>query len=672
MANNHKTVQDTSYSIKLGPTFSRIFGRRTKTSKPINRLFLAEDVKVRSISAQVCEQPLHRCQSSKSLKQPTLSEFEFKSNQQSRVSFNTNLSRNRSISKNKKKIKTKNESNDDIIRHFNEQKRLLRELLAQHKSSLVLPSVDVIKQILLEVLQREPQLQIKHFEQTVIETIEQELQKISSKPIDNQTITQLEHILSRILDKSFHSINETNQTLLTNLFIEQKQMLIEALTQQQQTSSIDCLRQALIAAFNEYHSASTSSILTTNIPQVNQQIEIHVDLKRTRNDVAFRQQRDTIVANRYFRESIREWSNVRSISTLISNIQESGSNPIEYAWLLFFWIGKYIRYGSHCRKNSLEDILQHRLASTNGFVDFYQQCCSLLNIQCLIIEGSVKQNDNFQQISHRWNAIIIDENTYLIDVTWSIIAGRLHELADFYFLMSPEEFIYTHFSKDYQLLEPKLTEVDFRNLPLMKSNYFRLNLNLLSPKQIFNQITENLFQISLKIPAYVDLIASLQIKNLEYPSLLHTLCQHDVDQIDRINCFFAPPTNGLYEIILYAKTIAETDYQETIYMELNVTNIHRSITFPIRSSSFIRNKCILIEPFRRLVQRNERLVFHMKIPNAISVKIKNGHDVLVPNDNEYENNILKKQIQIQGDIHICARWNEKIEKFSTICIFHMI
>ena len=206
----------------------------------------------------------------------------------------------------------------------------------------------------------------------------------------------------------------------------------------------------------------------------------------------------------------------------------------------------------------------------------------------------------------------------------------------------------------------------------MKSNYYRLNLNLLSPKQAFNQINENLFRISLKTPAYVDLIASLQINHFEYPSHLHTLCQRDPYQTDIINCYFAPPSNGPYEILIYAKTHNEMKYQETISMRLNVNNLYQTITFPLRSHLFFKYQCILIEPFRRLVEVNERIWIFLKIPDAQMIKILNGDQLILPNTDEYQNDFLKKEIFVRGDIRICARWNDKARKFSTICMFHMI
>jgi hypothetical protein len=107
-------------------------------------------------------------------------------------------------------------------------------------------------------------------------------------------------------------------------------------------------------------------------------------------------------------------------------------------------------------------------------------------------------------------------------------------------------------------------------------------------------------------------------------------------------------------------------------MKLNVLNLIQTITFPIIYTVFIEYKCILIEPFRRLLQENEYVTMSMKIPNAKIVKIKNGDDFIVPNKDEYQNGLLKKDIYVQGDIYVCARWDDRTDQISTICVFNMI
>lgn len=557
-----------------------------------------------------------------------------------------------------------NNENHERMRLFDEQRGSLIQLFEQLLNRITFPSTDKIKEMAIEILQSQQEIFLKEFKHSFTQTVQQELEKM--RPNQHN---QIEQLVTETTDKCLSSFNRS--------FMEQKQALIEALTQQPAISSIDLIKRALLDALNESNPPSviTNNTTATNLTKprsLSTDIIIIADRNQTRIDASFRQQRDTIIANRYLRDGIRHWSHIRSIPSLIKTIQEYCTNDMESAWLLYYWIGRNIHYDHHCDNHTFQSTFDHRIGSSQGFAHFYTECCSLLNIPCFQIEGYTRQNDLFEHCSHVWNGIRLDGYTHLIDSAWGACGDHSQEFEDFYFLTSPEEFIYTHFSMDFQLLQPTISKEKFLHLPLMKSNYYRLNINLLSPKQAFNQIHGNLLTISLRTPAYVDIAGSLQVNRIEYPSHLHTLCQRDPFQNDIINCYFAPPSNGPYEILIYAKTHHEMKYQETISMRLNVNNLGQTISFPLRSQLFLKFQCILIEPFRRLVEENERFSLSMKIPDAQMIKIINGDQWLIPSKDEYQNNILKKEFLVRGDIRICARWNEKSKKFSTLCLFHMI
>ncbi|CAF0864971.1 unnamed protein product [Rotaria sordida] len=751
MAKSNKNFSDVSYSLKIGSSTCHVLSRHMKNLKYNNNYHsLPEDVSIRCKSANVSRTSSPRSQRSNSTQRfisrehrPKTSHsctittdinLRTKQQQQQQQILNqihhrrysplkykkTNQTPDKMVKTNqkvltdkfcqettkekhssiKKKKKTSIETTIDnqkqeIIQIFNEQKQSLTQLLEQHISTITTSSINIIKQIVNETLESQEHISTKEFEHTLIQAIQQELQQTLSKNIDKSqtnsfdvnTLNQLEDILIQTIEKYIATTNKNDNIALNNLFIEQKQVLVDTLTQQRSTPSIDLIKQAVIDALREHNSRSMTPNTRTNITNhrksntkiTNNEVKIAANLNQTRVDAAFRQQRDTIVVNRYLRDTVRKWTNVRSISSLVNKIQACGTNDFENAWLLFCWIGQNISHDIYCQNNSAENVFQNRIGSCQGFVNLYYECCLLLNIQCLKISGYIrenflKKNEDLKKCTHSWNAIVLDQYTYLVDPTWSVsINHNTNQIQDYYFLTSSEEFIYTHYSTDYQLLQPKITKQEFLSLPIIKSNYYRLNLSLLAPKQGYNQTDENIFKISIKTPAYVDLYASLKIDNIEYPCHLYTLCQRDIYQTDTINCFLAPPTNGLYEIRIYAKTNNETTYQDSIYMQLNVLNMIQAITFPIIYQSFFEYKCILIEPFRRLIKKNEYLFIHMKIPDAILIKIKNGDDYIIPNKDEYKNGLLKKEIYIQGDLHICAQWNDKTNRqISTICIFNMI
>ena len=80
---------------------------------------------------------------------------------------------------------------------------------------------------------------------------------------------------------------------------------------------------------------------------------------------------------------------------------------------------------------------------------------------------------------HAWNAVKINGAWYLLDSTWG--AGYTDEQNNFvfdfddeYFLMPPEQFIYTHFPEDakWQLLSTPISNNEFADLPDVQRRFF--------------------------------------------------------------------------------------------------------------------------------------------------------------------------------------------------------
>jgi hypothetical protein len=527
-------------------------------------------------------------------------------------------------------------------------------------------------------------------ERTLIATTEQELRKsLLRTSINMNTLDQLQDTLVQTIERHVTK-KKDDSNVLNHLFADLKQVLVDAIVQQQQQPVIsqDVIKQAVLDAISEQKKSGaniltkTTNELTTQRRPItlatSREVKITADLKQTRVDAAFRHERDAVVANKRLRDAVQQWSSIKSIVDLATTIRTHGKNNLECAWLLFCWIGQNIQYRDHCNNNSAETVFRTRQGVCRGFVSLYHECCTLLNIECSEISGYAKQaflkpGEELKQSPHAWNSIVLDQYTYLVDPTWGA-GGRdnVNKLEDFYFLTSPEEFIYTHYCTGYQLLQSEISKEDFLSLPIMKSTYYRLGLTLLSPKQGLNEINQNLFKIAIRAPENVDLLVELKVNNTEYPRNLHTFCQRDETQSDVFNCYITPPLNGLYEIAIYAKTNIEKTYQDAINMRLRVFNMIDAFTFPSIYSTFTEHHCILIEPLQRLVYKNEEILIHMIIPHANVIKIQSGDDHIVPKKDEYKGSVLRKKVRVQGDLQICARWDDNADSISVICIFNMI
>ncbi|CAF3445809.1 unnamed protein product [Rotaria sp. Silwood1] len=182
---------------------------------------------------------------------------------------------------------------------------------------------------------------------------------------------------------------------------------------------------------------------------------------------------------------------------------------------------------------------------------------------------------------------------------------------------------------------------------------------------------QHLFKVSIKSPEPVCLYAKLFIGGNEYPRKSHTLCQQDPLHSDEVTCYVAPPAvDGPYNVIIYAKTKMETKYRAAISIRIPGANITQSVLFPYTFPSFEMHRCTLIQPLQSFLRHNEHVLIQMVIPYAHSVKIHNGNDVVILDDDDYIDGKLKKQIQVHGDVYVYGQWNNEAD--SPICFFYVI
>ncbi|CAF1198844.1 unnamed protein product [Adineta steineri] len=178
------------------------------------------------------------------------------------------------------------------------------------------------------------------------------------------------------------------------------------------------------------------------------------------------------------------------------------------------------------------------------------------------------------------------------------------------------------------------------------------------------------FKVSIKTGEYANVYAKLTIDGNECSRELHTLCQRDPFQANAIDCFVAPPMkDGPCELTIYAKTRNETEYRAAICIQLSYLNVNQPFTFPKLYPSFRDHQCILNEPLRRSLQQYEEILLHMNAPNANKIIISNGNEHIELNQNEYHHGIIKKKIQIQGNLIVYGQWNG--QENSPICAYEM-
>ena len=100
--------------------------------------------------------------------------------------------------------------------------------------------------------------------------------------------------------------------------------------------------------------------------------------------------------------------------------------------------------------------MRRKEAVCDGFAKLFKTLCHYAGLQAEVITGyarcRLEKNDKFRT-NHSWNAVMIDQHWYLVDVTWASgfindANEYVHHLDESYFMASPRQFILDHFPED--------------------------------------------------------------------------------------------------------------------------------------------------------------------------------------------------------------------------------
>jgi transglutaminase/protease-like cytokinesis protein 3 len=146
------------------------------------------------------------------------------------------------------------------------------------------------------------------------------------------------------------------------------------------------------------------------------------------------------------------------------------------------------------RKDLALQTLNKRKALCEGYSTLFQDLCHQMNIACEIVPGVarrlISEIDRKNLASnHAWNAVKINGNWQLIDVTWA--AGWVDyskmkfnkEFSSAYFASDPNEFAMKHLpdDKNWLLTEKIRSNTDFAAQPIPYKSFLGKNIKLMTP-----------------------------------------------------------------------------------------------------------------------------------------------------------------------------------------------
>ena len=143
----------------------------------------------------------------------------------------------------------------------------------------------------------------------------------------------------------------------------------------------------------------------------------------------------------------------------------------------------------------------------DGYARLFKTLCNFAGIKSEVITGYARTNFGSSQFkcNHKWNAVMIDSNWYLLDATWA--SGYISYNNDFvraydgsYFLASPKSFIQNHYPDDikWTLLDNPPTLPEFNHSPFRLPSFNFKIVSYTPSKGIINATVGDTIKITLQ------------------------------------------------------------------------------------------------------------------------------------------------------------------------------
>jgi hypothetical protein len=190
-----------------------------------------------------------------------------------------------------------------------------------------------------------------------------------------------------------------------------------------------------------------------------------------------------------------------SIPELTYKLTHTFSDPLLKTRAIFTWIAHNISYDCPAyhneskRKGDPEEIFKLRKGVCEGYANLFQAMCSYANIQCLTIDGYARNGadileENSDEPNHTWNAVRINGDWHLLDVTWASgytdnkVRIFTQNFSDVYFFPNPEIFILNHYPKldSWRLCKLTFSKKQFFQNPIICEDYLNGKVTSFEPK----------------------------------------------------------------------------------------------------------------------------------------------------------------------------------------------
>lgn len=205
-----------------------------------------------------------------------------------------------------------------------------------------------------------------------------------------------------------------------------------------------------------------------------------------------------------------------TVDSLAKKLTAAYQTELEKTRAVFSWIAQHISYNTgifnadkgyrpvkfvldpddtvsskSAVEQTAEKVLRRRIAVCDGYAKLFKTLCDYAGVESEVILGYGKcylEKDTKFRTNHAWNAVKVDSNWYLLDVTWAsgfvtYSNEFVHHMDDSYFLTPPQQFISDHYPEDlkWTLLEHPTTLQEFHFSPFKYKSFIKYGIASASP-----------------------------------------------------------------------------------------------------------------------------------------------------------------------------------------------
>ncbi len=170
-------------------------------------------------------------------------------------------------------------------------------------------------------------------------------------------------------------------------------------------------------------------------------------------------------------------ANAVSIDSLSSYIRRNFQTDTDKARAIYLWVTNNINYDvprflardmePKMPPQTTKEVFTSKYAVCQGYSDLFVELCNNVGLKAFKVGGYTKKNGVVSQVSHAWDAAVIDGAWYLFDPTWG--AGYVmnetffKRLNESFYKVLPAKLIEDHMPFDpiFQLLPYPLTNKEF-------------------------------------------------------------------------------------------------------------------------------------------------------------------------------------------------------------------